>query len=177
MVRSIYLTAFDMTVALRSSCSDIPPTRSQTWSEGRPTSLLPVVCRQLYEETSGLLYALNTFAFTDGLSMRVWISCRTPTQRQQIRSLKLPSSTAGYYKSPHNVSLVAIFPQLQTIYIDIWRIVERENKVGGIEQVDITHLSMVEQTKVRAKEENKVAVLTTECVYTSTVFGWLLRAA
>lgn len=34
LIRSKYLTAFDMTVALRSCCSSTSPTHSQTWSEG-----------------------------------------------------------------------------------------------------------------------------------------------
>lgn len=77
LVQSRYLTAFDMTVELRSCCSSISTTKAQTWSDGNAITLLPVICRQLYEETHSLLYALNSFAFTDEQSMRMWISCRT----------------------------------------------------------------------------------------------------
>lgn len=81
---------------------------------------LPFICRQLCEERHALLYALNTFASTDEHSMRVWCSCRTQDQRKQVRSLKLPSAISGYYRSPHDISLAAAYPQLRTIYIDIW---------------------------------------------------------
>ncbi|KAF1925337.1 uncharacterized protein M421DRAFT_8017 [Didymella exigua CBS 183.55] len=168
-----------MTVALRCCYSTTPPTHSQTWSEGNAVILLPIICRQLYDETHGLLYALNTFAFTDEHSMRVWLSCRAHSQRKQIRSLKLPGGATGYYRSAHNISLVAVFPQLQTIYIDFWRIVQMENDLvsGGLSQDDLVQLLVAEKSKAREKEGDNIRVIATECVYISTVLGGLVDAA
>lgn len=55
--RSRYLNAFDITLELRSCCTLTPPINSQPWIEGQSMTLLPVTCRQLYEETHALLSA------------------------------------------------------------------------------------------------------------------------
>ena len=177
LVRSRYLTAFDMTVELRSCCTSIPPTKSQSWTEDKSMTLLPATCRQLYEETHALLYALNTFAFTDEQSMRVWFSCRTQTQKKQVRSLKLPDTASCYYRSPHDISLAAVYPQLQTIYIDMWRVVARENNPEELDQKILLQLLAAEKVKAWQKEGDSVKIVATEYVYRSTLFGAILVAA
>ncbi|KAF3040077.1 hypothetical protein E8E12_005267 [Didymella heteroderae] len=177
LVRSRYLTAFDMTVELRSCCSNIPPTNSQTWSDCNSIALLPIMCRQMYEETHGLLYALNTFAFTDEQSMRIWVSCRAQCQRKLICSPKLPNTVTGYYGSSYGINFAAVCPQLRTICIDVWGIVTRENELEGVSQEELLQLLAAEKARACQKEGGSVKIVATECVYRSTIFGAFLDPA
>lgn len=123
-----YLTALDAKAALRSACSSKSPKRShgQIWQSDKPCILFPIVCRQIYEETHALLYTLNTFSFTTDTVMSSWISGRSLAQRQQVRSIKVPSNKSDYYRKTDASQLTLIFPNLQTIYIDLWDIVRRD---------------------------------------------------
>jgi hypothetical protein len=140
-------------------------------------ALLSVICWQLYEETHALPHALNTFAFTDEHSMRVWFSCHTQDQRKQVHSLKLPSAISGYYRSPHDISLAEVYPKLRTVYIDIWQVVASENELGKPSQEDLLQLLAAEKVKACQKEGHSVKIFATECVYRSTFFGGFLDPA
>lgn len=107
----------------------------------------------------------------------MWISCRTRSQRDQIRSLKLPTTATGYYRSCHDISLAAIYPQLRTIYIDIWRIVGVQTQLEGLSQEHVMRLLAAEKVKACQKEGGSVKIVATECVYRMTPFGPFLDPA
>lgn len=132
---------------------------------GQPTDPPAHHLSTIVRRNACLLYALNTFAFTDKQSMRVWFSCRTQSQRHQVRSLKLPSAVTGYYRSPHNISLAAVYPQLKTIYIDLWRVVEMENEIDDTSEEDVVRLLAEEKVKAQKKEGGDVKIVATEHVY------------
>ncbi|KAF2622059.1 hypothetical protein BU25DRAFT_463196 [Macroventuria anomochaeta] len=114
----------------------------------------------MYEEKHGLLYALNTFSFTDEESMRLWISCRSQNQRRQIRSFKIARSMAGYHKSPHKIRLATVFPQLQTIHIDLWHVVNMDmDDLDGSSQEDISCMVASEKSLIQKNEDESVKIV------------------
>lgn len=50
-------------------------------------TLVPVVCRQIYNETKILPYMLNEFSFQDQVTMFDWFANRTASQKRAIRTL------------------------------------------------------------------------------------------
>jgi len=50
---------------------------------------LPEVCRQIYSETTTLLYKMNAFSFATEQAMRVWLKKRLPAQLEVIQRLDL----------------------------------------------------------------------------------------
>ncbi|KAI9054515.1 hypothetical protein LZ554_001672 [Drepanopeziza brunnea f. sp. 'monogermtubi'] len=74
------------------------------------------VCRQTYLEAVGVLWGTNTWSITDFQSCRAWLSRRNSLQRSLIKKIHLASDIV---LTPLPMSLVAKFPVLEELYIDI----------------------------------------------------------
>ncbi|XPS70968.1 hypothetical protein M3J09_003160 [Ascochyta lentis] len=61
--------------------------------------------------------------------MRLWISCRSMSERQKVRSIKLTRAMSRYYKLQNNARLASVFYKLQTVYIDLWDTLNTEDLV------------------------------------------------
>lgn len=47
-------------------------------------TMVPAVCRQIYNETKSMSYARNEFSFQDEFTMRDWINKRAPAQKRML---------------------------------------------------------------------------------------------
>ena len=88
--------------------------------EAESYPLLSLVCRQMYDETCLLPYALNSFGFTSMNALRIWTSSRLPIQSRQIKVLKTPISFERAYFEQSSCRFTDLFPHLEVLYVDLW---------------------------------------------------------
>jgi hypothetical protein len=74
-----------------------------------PYCILSTVCRQLYDETCLLPYALNTFSPITLKRMDAWLSIRLPVQCNAIVSFKVAESMVEDYWFDRTILLAVCF--------------------------------------------------------------------
>lgn len=89
------------------------------WNYIRPTFLLHKICRQMYVETSPLIYTLNTFTFNNVDTMDRWIKDRAPGQLRLVTSVDVPMEYMRLYHLGFRKKFCAKFPGIKRIGVDI----------------------------------------------------------
>jgi len=113
--------------------------------------LLPLVCRQMYDETCLLPYALNSFAFTSMSALRIWTSSRLPIQLRQIKVLKTPIFSERAYFEQSSCRYTDLFPHLEVLYVDLWN-ARMSSEMNGW-SADQIEQDLKERTKVLLQRE------------------------
>ena len=122
---------------------------------------LSLVCRQMYDETCLLPYALNSFGFTSHTAMRTWTSSRLLIQLQQIKVLKIPMFCELRYLNQPSWRFTDIFPHLQVLHVDLWNARDIPEMSGwSAEQIE---QDLQDRTKVLLqKERSGLQIVVTE---------------
>ncbi|EDU50964.1 hypothetical protein A1F94_007232 [Pyrenophora tritici-repentis] len=131
------------------------------------TTLSPV-CRQIYDETCLLPYALNSFWFYSTDAMQAWISKRLPAQLRQVKEVKVPAYFESRYEFEQGYKFTSYFPMLKVLYIDLWR-GRMCNEIIGWSKVQIDEDLQARRRSLLAKERAGLELVVTN--YVATVFG------
>jgi hypothetical protein len=107
---------------LKTRIQSRSPTEDPAWDNaGKLFTNFPLVCRQIYDETCLLLYTLNTFTFRSSEAMLLWIGCRIPIQMRKVKFLKVSAYYEQAYEERSDCVFTDRFPQLEVLYVDLWR--------------------------------------------------------
>ncbi|KAJ4296249.1 beta transducin [Kalmusia sp. IMI 367209] len=85
----------------------------------KPTFHLHEVCRQMYFETSPLIYTLNTFGFSSVEAMDHWIKNRPTGQLRLVDSIDVPMDYLRLYNHGFRMTFRKEFPCIKRIGVDI----------------------------------------------------------
>jgi hypothetical protein len=108
---------------LKTRVQSRSPDKYAAWdNDGTLYTNLSSVCRQVYDQTQLLPYLLNTFTFRSSDTMLVWIGCRIPIQMEKVKFLKVPAYSERYYEEGSDKKFTDHFPQLEVLYVDLWRV-------------------------------------------------------
>jgi hypothetical protein len=97
-------------------------TENVAWDDiGSLYVTLSSVCRQVYNETSLLPYALNTFTFLSAEAMTLRISYRLPIQLEEVMALKVPKDFFLLsYEMTSSCTFTKWYSKLETLYLNLW---------------------------------------------------------
>ncbi len=82
-------------------------------------------CRQMYEESSYLLWTTNTFSFQDGLTLKVFVDSLHSTQRKKLTRMhvdttRLPTlAMASDWTRQFDVTFISRLSGLRTLHVTI----------------------------------------------------------
>ncbi|KAF1839896.1 uncharacterized protein K460DRAFT_437847 [Cucurbitaria berberidis CBS 394.84] len=85
----------------------------------RPTFQLYKVCRQMYVETSAMIYMLNTFGFKGSGTFDRWIKKRAIGQRRLINSVDIPYEYMRLYRGGFRKLFREKLPNIKRIGVDM----------------------------------------------------------
>lgn len=119
--------------------------------------VLSLVCKQMYDETCLLPYALNSFGFTSMSALRTWTSSRLPIQLRQIKVLKTPPfSDRAYFKQSY-CRFTDLFPHLEVLYVDLWN-ARYSSEMNGW-SADQIEQDLQQRTKVLLQRERSGLII------------------
>ncbi|KAF2847628.1 hypothetical protein T440DRAFT_557310 [Plenodomus tracheiphilus IPT5] len=102
---------------------------SKATSEVISTPSLLQVCRQIYEETSLLPYALNTFKPVSRKALNTWVSRRLNVQLACVRSIAFCEYIIKEYWASEQYAFKHTLPALKELHLDAWNFLHAVHEV------------------------------------------------
>jgi hypothetical protein len=132
--------------------------------EGKPYCILSTVCRQLYDETCLLPYALNTFSPITLKRMDAWLSLRLPVQCNAIVSFKVTEAMVEDYWFDRHYTFSSMSPNIRRLYVDLWPLPRRHAQpLAPCTDTQLAEIITGLESHLEQKEDPGVSIIATRC--------------